>query len=334
MRGRIRGLEGARGIAAVAVFVFHAKLLHSPDGLGPVGWIIDRFWVGVTFFFVLSGLVLYRPFLQGKVAVGRYAVRRSARIIPAYWVALLVVMIAFPLSVPASMWRNFFFLQLYGPPSQWAIVPAWTLCIEVSFYALLPVVAFVVRGRPWLLALVLPANVAYVAVERPLGIATVTIADFAGAFALGMLAAIAFERDCLRGVARLWPAVLAAAFAASAYQGGRVTATLQMLLWASAFALLALTIARGHLLVFKTRAVVALGTISYAFYLYHFPLLEHLRWLNGPAMFVPALLVFGSIVAAVAALSWFVVERPILRLARSRRSPIVPDVMWVPDANG
>ena len=53
---------------------------------------------GVTLFFVISGFLLYRPFVAARfirgrraLGTGRYAWHRFLRIVPAYWVALTVI---------------------------------------------------------------------------------------------------------------------------------------------------------------------------------------------------------------------------------------------------
>jgi peptidoglycan/LPS O-acetylase OafA/YrhL len=111
----------------------------------------------VVVFFLISGFVLYRPYARARYrgqpapSLLPYAVRRVARIVPGYWVALLIV--SFMLSehvlhTPLGALRYFGFAQLYG---NWnttvngGISPAWTLCVEVTFYAALPLLALAVR---------------------------------------------------------------------------------------------------------------------------------------------------------------------------------------------
>ena len=58
---------------------------------------------GVTLFFVISGFLLYRPFVAARAAArtgpapGKYARRRVLRIVPGYWVALTVLALVFGL---------------------------------------------------------------------------------------------------------------------------------------------------------------------------------------------------------------------------------------------
>lgn len=152
---RIAQVEGLRAVAAGAVFLTHlGQRSHftSDNALGPV---VARLNVGVTIFFVITGYLLYRPWVAARLAgrptprVGRYAVRRLARIVPAYWLALIVLGLLLPDFVrhvfDREGWASFAFLQVYS--YDWlsnGLTVAWSLCTEMAFYALLPALAFVV----------------------------------------------------------------------------------------------------------------------------------------------------------------------------------------------
>ena len=107
-------------------------------------------------FFVLSGFLLYRPFAAAIVratappSIRRYFVNRVLRIIPAYWVVLLVVAACFQrglLDRPVQLVANMLFLQDFDPGyvpgvfTGYGIAPAWSLCVEVMFYLCLPLLA-------------------------------------------------------------------------------------------------------------------------------------------------------------------------------------------------
>jgi peptidoglycan/LPS O-acetylase OafA/YrhL len=140
--------DSLRGLAVLAVLYFHAALFTGQlDGStrGDVAMVLGA--QGPTLFFVISGFLLYRPFAaahaDGRPGPGlaRYARRRALRILPAYWVAL-TVLAAFPGIVGVfslDWWRYYGFLQLYSARTLGlGIPPAWTLCVEVAFYAALP----------------------------------------------------------------------------------------------------------------------------------------------------------------------------------------------------
>lgn len=163
--GRFPCFEGIRACAALAVIVFHAVFFTSffdtPGG--------DFFWnlnAGVWVFFVASGFLLYSPFaaahLTGTqgVNVRRYALRRAARLYPAYWLVLLFFTVVVPrirFFGIGDVLRNFTLTQSYAPatknPFAAGLPPAWSLVVEVTFYAFLPLYAAAIgrlalRRRP------------------------------------------------------------------------------------------------------------------------------------------------------------------------------------------
>jgi peptidoglycan/LPS O-acetylase OafA/YrhL len=147
--------DGLRALAALSVLFFHTATLTGlvdRTGAGPYYFQLD---VGVDVFFVLSGFLLYRPFARAHLtgtkgpAVGRYLRRRFLRIFPAYWFVLAAVLYVFhQAAAPTTKDGLIFFglAQIYsGRHLFGGLVPAWTLCTEISFYAFLPVYAFVLR---------------------------------------------------------------------------------------------------------------------------------------------------------------------------------------------
>jgi peptidoglycan/LPS O-acetylase OafA/YrhL len=148
-------IDSLRAIAALCVVVAHTAIFA---GFSAHAW-TTALWsgltVGVPIFFVISGFLLYRPFLAARVlgapatSVRTYAWRRASRIVPAYWLALTVLGWWANLQgvFTHDWWRYYLFLQVYSHRTLYGgILPAWTLCVEVTFYALLPVFA-AVMGR-------------------------------------------------------------------------------------------------------------------------------------------------------------------------------------------
>jgi peptidoglycan/LPS O-acetylase OafA/YrhL len=143
--------DALRAIAALCIVGTHTSGLTNFFLAGsPLAPFTPRLNVGVTIFFVISGFLLYRPFvaarMEGRPAPGvaLYARRRLLRILPAYWLALTVLAIWPGLAdmFTGNWWRYYGLLQNLRSTSIFGgIVPAWSLCIEVSFYALLPIYA-------------------------------------------------------------------------------------------------------------------------------------------------------------------------------------------------
>jgi peptidoglycan/LPS O-acetylase OafA/YrhL len=149
-RGGISGFDGLRALAALAVLSYHVAWranLRSTDWFAPVLWELKG---GVAIFFVISGALLYLPYaraLRDRRALPDwrgYARRRALRILPAYWVALTAVAIGpFGAGVFGSDAGRYYALsQIYDLQTAFGgLKLAWSLCVEVTFYALLPVFA-------------------------------------------------------------------------------------------------------------------------------------------------------------------------------------------------
>jgi peptidoglycan/LPS O-acetylase OafA/YrhL len=151
-------LDSVRAIAALSVLVFHAAFWSNITLTGSAAApFLTRLDVGVTIFFVLSGFLLYRPFVRSRLlgtppprAIA-YGWRRVLRIVPAYWAALTVIALLIPKPdtfEPGHAVVYYGFLQIYGDLALGGIAQAWTLCVEVTFYALLPLWALLLRRRP------------------------------------------------------------------------------------------------------------------------------------------------------------------------------------------
>src|SRR5688572_2754455 len=98
--GRLPGIEGLRALAAFSLVGYHTWLYSGPTGsldLGPLKRVFLHLAAGVTLFFTLSGFLLYGPFAEAMLhrsawpSLATYFKNRALRIIPAYWVILLLV---------------------------------------------------------------------------------------------------------------------------------------------------------------------------------------------------------------------------------------------------
>jgi peptidoglycan/LPS O-acetylase OafA/YrhL len=172
--------DGLRAIAACFVLLDHTSNATQAEYNAWYGRFTSRLNLGVAIFFVISGFLLYRPFFRARwegrprPRVKQYLLRRALRIIPAYWLALTVAGLTLNLAVfTGDWWKLYGFGQIYSPhTAREGLTIAWTLCIEVTFYLVLPVLAAVLarasRGRArrmiWqvdlvvLVALVLASN--------------------------------------------------------------------------------------------------------------------------------------------------------------------------------
>lgn len=167
---RLAGLDGLRGLALLAVVLAHVIILYArPDKNGveqytALGTAMTGLLVhGLTFFFVLSGFLLYRPYASAvikkrpKPPTREYFRNRVLRIWPAYLLILAIVGWGFGLVVvdagaplgaddrfgyltdPLQIVLNALLLQGWVPQTAFTgLGVSWSLVTEVGFYVILP----------------------------------------------------------------------------------------------------------------------------------------------------------------------------------------------------
>jgi peptidoglycan/LPS O-acetylase OafA/YrhL len=152
-------LDAVRALGATAVVGTHVAFYTGRITHGPLSGALARLDIGVALFFVLTGFLLFRPYavaaLTGgaRPSTGSYLRRRALRILPAYWVVVVVcVGLLAPLGAThgwAELLRHLTLTQIYGLGIQHTgLTQTWSLAVEVSFYLLLPLLArLVLRGR-------------------------------------------------------------------------------------------------------------------------------------------------------------------------------------------
>src|SRR3954471_3273479 len=232
---RTAGLDGLRALAALSVLCLHVWLYAQPNPAAPTrAGLLDQtafeLRLGLVFFFVLSGYLLYRAFAAAAlrrtepVDVGRYARRRVARIVPAYWLSIAGAFVLLwgargepGVRLPDAGGLPLFavFGQNYSHDTFMRLNPVtWTLCLEAAFYVALPLIGLVAyrvaRGRARVQAALLVAlfaiGVAYAAVDHLGGwdaMAGKARPAYLPHFACGMLVALWSERRRARGAAPL-----------------------------------------------------------------------------------------------------------------------------------
>lgn len=148
--------DGYRAIAVSGVVLLHVAFASGFIYRHPsVGGYLFNGDFGVSLFFAISGFLLYRPFVASHLAgkpgpgVRPYFRRRALRILPAYWVALTVIVYVLRHHDIRSV-KEFVLLyglvQIYSEKFHFhGIQQAWSLGTELSFYLLLPLYAVGVR---------------------------------------------------------------------------------------------------------------------------------------------------------------------------------------------
>jgi peptidoglycan/LPS O-acetylase OafA/YrhL len=154
-------VEGMRACAAIGVVITHVAF-DTGHFSGVDGRLFGRFDLAVAVFFTLSGFLLWRSHaaaargLAPRPATGHYLRSRVVRIMPAYLVAVVVILTLLPDGNHPNLtvWlANLSLTQVYVPLTLTAgLTQMWSLSVEVSFYLALPILAMLaarlpVRGR-------------------------------------------------------------------------------------------------------------------------------------------------------------------------------------------
>lgn len=359
-----------RAIAVLCVVLVHVTTINGftdsvPDRL------LLHMNIGVTIFFLISGFLLYRPFIAhrnggpGAPAVGDYAKRRLLRILPAYWLVLTVVLLipGIAANTDGRWLAQYALVFTLSDSGGWAcggcgLSQTWSLVVEASFYAALPLYVLaadrLARGRStrgWLrLELGLLGALALASIVLhfflydgfPPAIVGGSLLSFGLWFCLGMgLAAISVALDgrepgSLRAAGArvattgLWATaivlyvVLSLALPATPF----LTDAGQQLAAFAGFGIVALLLMIPPALlgserglphaVLSWRPLSWLGLVSYGVFLWHIVVIRGLieidvTW-SRPALLIATL----AITTAIAAASYYAVERPLLRLKYRR----------------
>lgn len=180
MAGDICAIEGLRGVAILWVMVFHYFVLRdgrfddvfvaAVKSWAPVETFVRNGYLGVDLFFIITGFLLTLPWFRNADAGlpapdwRSFHARRARRILPAYYVHLVVLFfVVLPLLQPqiwiqstgfvvGNLGAHFTFLHYTSPLTSSSMTvngALWTLAIEFQYYLLLPLVAPLFVRWPW-----------------------------------------------------------------------------------------------------------------------------------------------------------------------------------------
>ncbi|KUI30124.1 acyltransferase [Mycobacterium sp. IS-1742] len=312
---RVASLTGLRAVAALLVVGTHAAFATGSLSQGFVGAVYARLEVGVAIFFVLSGFLLFRPWVRAAAegtptpSITRYARRRARRIMPAYLATVLLAYVVFALwpveDTPGQSWaglaRHLTLTQIYTDDYLLAYLhhglsQTWSLAVEVSFYAALPMSAYLLFAvwcrRQWRPARLL-GGLAAVAAAGPVWLTVAHTTDwlpnsaamwlpahlhwFAGGMALAILQCMGVR--CRAAVAV--PTAVLLFLLVSTPVAGAITMgpvpvwapLIKSLLYAAVATLVVAPLALGdggeYRRVLSSRPAVWLGEVSYELFLVH-----------------------------------------------------------------
>jgi peptidoglycan/LPS O-acetylase OafA/YrhL len=295
----IRALTSLRGVAALWVFLFHLDVERPLPQAFRAALAVDRGYVAVDLFFVLSGFVLaltHRDMFRTQrfqVAYPDFLRRRVARVMPLNWAIIVVIVLSVRLSPlqaadsfaaardPGAAIANFFLVQDWGfAPS--IDKPSWSVSIEMAVYLAFPLlVALAWSRRAWFPAML--AGAAALCWLSMTGHGVVSQGLLVGDFIRGF-AGFMFGLLCFRAVSgSMLPPTL-----------GRFDLAVLTIFWASLLLspidlppilicpaiVLTLAFERGPLARFLSLGPLHyLGQLSYSIYLVHYCVLGGLNLL-------------------------------------------------------
>jgi exopolysaccharide production protein ExoZ len=333
-------IDALRGASAIAVLFAHA------DGADLVksAWLTEHKSLighaGVDLFFVLSGCLIWRSAkpLLGAGRLGTYAINRTTRILPLYWVSIAFCVFALPflatfpeLNVTEeTLFRHLTFTQTYEPNVSRTINPIlWSLSFEATFYVLIVALFFVAKViRPaWWLLLFSLLGTHQVAAEiwKVVPAYKDWVYPFMKFAPLFMLRII-LEEVRRKDISRMdWLAVALGVTAAGVSFASHVDEDIWPVLIACVSSLLYICPVPAWTR-FPLTPLAWAGVISYSLYIWHYIIigviglnLDAVRSFIGPIFnddLIRASMVI-SFTLVISAVSYFVIERPFMGPIRS-----------------
>jgi peptidoglycan/LPS O-acetylase OafA/YrhL len=161
-KNTIAVLDGVRALACLFVIAYHMMLIFVQDikilrmDKLPVffGAILNAGDTGVNLFFILSGFLLFLPYARAILfeqqkwpSFWRFYVKRIMRILPAYYLSLLLMILLFHPAYlqPRNLPRVLAFVTMFMDSGKTTFKeingPFWTLAVEWQFYLWLPFIA-------------------------------------------------------------------------------------------------------------------------------------------------------------------------------------------------
>jgi len=333
----IQQLDGLRAFSVLGVILYH---LGVPGfGMG---------WLGVSFFFVLSGFLITRILIESKESnnfFSNFYIRRSLRIFPLYYLYIFIVFIYclyFDVQGVNNWLYYVFYLQNYTMAwNGFAYVPGqefghtWSLAVEEQFYLLWPLVVFLCNRN---LIIISAIMLSCVAIASRFYLAEYTsIVSFAPLFSTmdtlligAIIAVISVNKRAMKifscallAVGLFW-FISVVKFGVLIYGWHKgIEAANQSLylsssiLFAGVIGVIASGVVKAKFLTIAP--LIYLGKISYGLYLWHPFAIQvvdslqyrgHLLWITGPMVLASKL----ALTIAISALSFKFFELPFLRM--------------------
>ncbi len=357
--GRIRALDGLRGIAVSSVLIAHL-FPHSS-----FFWRLMQYGkFGVDLFFLLSGYLITGILLDARryIESGRSTVhsawidfyaKRVLRIFPLYYGVITILCVIGYAPVLDVIWWHLTYTSNVGY-SLFGIQYAnlshfWSLCVEEQFYLIIPMIvlllppsrSFSVITITAICFFIIKTIIAFILNDVPL-LARMPFTNYEGIF-FGASIAYAIRLNSkantvanLGRIMGLVGGIASVCFCYSYYQmrtfdsfsSGAVFNAYQsfsdlafsLLFWPIMMMIVTGRLPRRVEATLSSRPLRYLGTISYGVYVYHFAMLpvwpRILGLLGIDSTGYLAFIAEVAITIMIASVSWYAIEKPILRLKR------------------
>ena len=341
--GKLHSLQALRGIAVLAVLLFHVIAVEDKYSAGATMFAHEALWLqlGVDLFFVISGFVMIlvtRSRFQQPRELRRFLFHRVARIYPNYWIYFLLtlcVLLLQPQLVNSSHGSSNIWLSFFLVPNEQVqlVMVAWSLIFELWFYLVFS--AFLLCREKWLPALLASWALGLIIfnvsadLEAFSPLMKIVLHPYALEFILGNAAGLIFfgrhaNRIPLHPLCLLTAlAIIALPWFFSAQVSG-AQGVLRMLLCGGSFALLLLALAllerRQH---WAPPAILsAIGDMSYTVYLSHILVLGVIgkiwQWYGpDPSTLLDNTLFVSLMFGAALSYGWLaykILEKPLVNL--------------------
>jgi len=341
-------LDGWRAIAISLVLLSHSSRGSSlPEHLGFLGVAV---FFGISGYLICTKLLVERERTQ-RISLAKFYWRRSFRILPASVCYLCIIGFLGIWSLAEARGRDIasglFLFANYLPNKHWDVNHFWSLSMEEHFYLIWPVALAMLgnrRARNAALAgmLVICLWRVWVAGHFILpGIPTLQRTDMRlDSFLAPCVYAILLRSSVWRDRATRWLSPLACALLLVGLalfrllpDVGALLGSLRQLVQACVLPLLIIsTVLRPTTRFARFLELPFLrwiGRISYSIYLWQMPFFSQRGWLSVHTRFLPLKI---GIILGFAALSYYAIERPMIRLARRKRKESPPLVSATPNA--
>ena len=353
----IKSLTSLRFLFALFVFVSHTGrfLKHLPGGTEFYNAYFKEGYLGVSFFFILSGFVMSYSYkeriVNGFVSYKEFMIARFARIYPLHFLTLL-------LSLPVSLnfllnaklltktivfFCHLFLIQAFFPQETFFLSfngPSWSISTEMFFYVLFPIVFTLFRrGRKYFLfaALVVVSMIIYFIVHNNEKLVhsifyinpTIRLLDFLlGIFLFELYSLIKKKQNLMKYLGNSWSEIFAVSFFVLIYLFHKDIP--QVLRYAAYYWLpmiliiLVFSLQGGFLSnALSKKAFVYLGEISFSFYLFHQLLFGYMEnyivndsWLmKFPVVFIVGCF-FMTILISMVSFNYF--EKPVNKFIKRK----------------